>query len=93
MRYMEVYPNTTTMMALTTFTVTVDWQNPLAGTNSEDVKDPIDESHHQEAFSVDDTSIASIETADVASTYPSRITFSYDPAKEISDILEKTFCA
>ena len=86
---MEVYPNSTTMMALTTLAVTVDWQ--VQSAKSEDVKDSKGDSY-QQAFSIETASIGSHDM-EVALQHPDRAMLSYDAAKEISEILEKTFCA
>ncbi|KAF8519184.1 hypothetical protein JB92DRAFT_2899812 [Gautieria morchelliformis] len=89
MRYMEVYPNSTTMMALTTMAVTIEWQPQP--TKSEDCKDSMDDTY-QHAVSVETGSIASNDT-DVVLHPARRAVLNYDAAREISGILEKTFCA
>jgi hypothetical protein len=89
MRYMEVYPNSTTMMALTTMAVTIEWQPQ--STKTEDCKDTMDDTY-QHTISVETGSIASNDT-DVVLHPAGRAVFNYDAAKEISGILEKTFCA
>lgn len=90
MRYMEVYPNATTL-ALTTLAITTDWQPQ---TKPEDFKehDPSDAAYNKEVFSVETRSMAS-QNMDEALIRPSRAMLSYEAAKEISGLLEKTFCA
>ena len=86
---MEVYPNSTTLM-LTTMAITTDWQPQ---SKSDDLKDN-DRTHptYQQTFSVETRSVASHDMDD-ALIHPSRPIIGYDAARQISEILEKTFCA
>ncbi|KAF8584886.1 hypothetical protein K439DRAFT_1660541 [Ramaria rubella] len=93
MRYMEVNPNSTTMMALTTLAITVDWQVQTNKSDDykEELKDPMDATY-QQTFALETGSIMSCNMAPVLQR-PSHAMLSYDAAKEISGMLEKTFCA